>query len=387
MDIELKNAIENSNKLIAATRDAVETKADAATVSRIEADLAKALEEKAALESRLTAIETKANRPGNFGTQPEVDEHKSAFIDYLRDPKAHTTRDRVEREQKAAAITVAGTDGVAIPRVIASGILETLNSVSPIREFASVVTVSSTDYVELLDKANAGTVWVGETDDRDVTTSPDIARITPAFGEQHAIVEVSTHALQDATFGLEAWLTASLVKKFAEGEGKAFVSGNGTNKPKGLLSSGNGFGLIKTGVADGLGTNPHDRLLDLFYGINGGYRADGSWLMNSGTLATLAKIKDANGQYLYQPSLIAGEFDKIHGKRVVIAEDMPNIAANATPVAFGDLSRGYLITDIAGMSLIVDPYTRPGFVKFVAAKRVGGTPRDTAAIKLLSIAA
>lgn len=387
MDIEVKTAFETNMKLVEALRTATEQKADAETVARIQSDLVKSLEEKSALEARVAEMETKMARPGGFGKNEAPDEHKSAFLSYVRDHQNMEKRSRVDTEQKAAQITVAGTDGVALPRVIASSILETLTHTSPIRSLAAVVGVSTTDYVELLDKANGESEWVGETDERNDTSAPDLGRIVPAFGEQHAIVSASTHALRDATFNLEAWLTTSIARKFAQGEGKAFIGGNGVNKPKGLLSAGNGFGTVKTGAADGLGANPHDRLLALYYGLEGGYRQNAVWLMNSGSMAQLATLKDANGGYLYQPSLTAQGFDTIHGKRVVIAEDMPDLAANATPIAFGDLSRAYLIADIMGMSLIVDPYTRAGFVKFVAAKRVGGTPRDPSALKLLSVAA
>lgn len=385
MDIELKTALENSNRLIEALR--TDQKADADRVARMEADLAKSLEAKSALEARIADIETKNARPGNFGQVEKADEHKAAFVDFLRDPQNSAARNRVETEQKAANVVVNGGNGIAIPRQIADAVLKQLVNESPIRGLATVITVSTTDYVEMLDLANAGTTWVNETAVRGTTAAPDLVQIKPVFGEQHATIEVSNHAIQDASFGLESWLSSSLAERFAAGENLAFVSGDGVNKPLGLLSAGAGFEEIVSGAAADLGVNPHDRIVDLMYGVRAGYRANASFLMNSATLAGFVKIKDANGSYIYTPSIAAGMSDTILGKRVAIVEDMPSIAAGSTPVAFGDIARAYLIADRVGMSIIVDPYTKAGFVKFTASKRVGGTPRDPMALRLLRIGA
>lgn len=383
MDIELKTALENSNRLIEALR--TDQKADADKVARMEADLAKSLEAKAALEARIAEVETKAARPGNFGAGDKVDEHKAAFIDYLRDPQNSTARARAETEQKAAQITVQGTNGVAIPREISNTVLRVLNDESPVRALASVVSVSTTDYVELLDLANAGAIWVGETDVRPVTTAPDLARIQPRFGTQHATVEASEHAIQDASFNLESWLVASLSERFASLENEAFVSGDGVNKPLGILHPSAGFEEIASGAAAGLGANPHDLIIRLLFSLKAGYRKNGAFVMNSASLAALVSVKDQNGNYIYTPALADAVSDKILGKSVAIVESMPNIAAGSAAMAFGDVQRGYLIADRVGMSLIVDPYTRPGFVKFTASRRVGGTPRDPNAMKVLRI--
>lgn len=384
MDQELKTAIENSNRLIETQRSAIEAKADAETVKRIEADLAKAIEEKATLEARLTDIETKAGRPGVFGKTEAVDEHKAAFLSFLR--KSQDSGAKAALESKAANISIAGGAGIAVPSVIESAVLTQLVNENPLRGLARVISVSTPDYTEILDRANAGTAWVGETDTRGTTTAPDLAAIQPKFGTLHATVEVSQQALEDMAFNVESWLVSSLAERFGNAEGVAFVSGDGVNKPSGLLN-GTVFGTVKSGAAANLGANPHDRIVDLLYGVKSGYRANGSFVMNSATLASLVKVKNANGDYIYTPAISADVSDTILGKRVATVEAMPDVAAGATPIAFGDLARAYLIADRVGISLIVDPFTKPGFVKFTASKRVGGTPRDDAALKLLRVEA
>jgi HK97 family phage major capsid protein len=109
--------------------------------------------------------------------------------------------------------------------------------------------------------------------------------------------------------------------------------------------------------------------------------------MNSGMMASLAKVKDSNGVYLLQRAVADASPDRIEGKPVTIAEDMPAVAANAFPVAFGDFQKGYTIADVAGMWMIRDELTKPGWIRFPMHKRVGGKLRDTQAIKLLKISA
>lgn len=252
MDQELKTAIENSNKLIETQRTAIESKADAETVKRIEADLAKALEEKAAIETRLAEVETKMARPGAPGTRVEVDEHKAAFISFLR--KSQDSSAKAALESKAANISIAGGAGIAVPSVIESAVLTQLVNENPLRGLARVISVSTPDYTEILDRANAGTAWVGETDTRGTTTAPDLAAIQPKFGTLHATVEVSQQALEDMAFNVESWLVSSLAERFGNAEGVAFVSGDGVNKPAGLLN-GTVFGTVKSGAAANLGAD------------------------------------------------------------------------------------------------------------------------------------
>ncbi len=409
---ELKPLIEEGNKIISALRGEVESVKSqdvvhSEKIARIEADLAAALSAKQAaelahkaLESRLAEIETKANRPGGIETKA-ADEYKAAFVAYARNPQDPAAQQKLyDLNRKATDVrTSAGASGgYALPEEISADIAEQVMDVSPIRQIARVVQVGTPDYKELVDLNGFGFEWVGETDTRNQTNTPNMGEVAPTFGSIVAKPEATVESLEDLFFNVESWLAASAVEQFAIGEGTAFVSGNGTNKPTGFLTgtpvatadASRAFGVLQyvpTGQAAALATNPFDTFKDTFYKLKSGYRGNANWVMNSNTMAALAKVKDGEGVYLLQRSVALGQPDTIEGRPVVIAEDMPDVAANAFAVALGDFARGYLIADRVGMSMIRDEVTKPGYVRYIVRKRVGGKVKDSNAIKLIKIAA
>ena len=133
-------------------------------------------------------------------------------------------------------------------------------------------------------------------------------------------------------------------------------------------------------------SNPSDVLIDTVYALKAGYRQNGSWVMNRKTQAVVRKLKDAQGNYLWQPPATAGAQAQLMGFPLVEAEDMPDIAANATPIAFGNFQRGYLVVDRLGVRILRDPYSAKPYVLFYTTKRVGGGVQDFNAIKLLKFA-
>ena len=144
------------------------------------------------------------------------------------------------------------------------------------------------------------------------------------------------------------------------------------------------LGYIATGVAGAFpASNPGDKLLDLIYAAKAPYRANGTFVMNRGTQSVIRKMKDGQGNYLWQPAAKAGETPSLMGYPVAEAEEMPDIAASSLSVAFGDFSRGYLIVDRAGIRVLRDPYSSKPYVLFYTTKRVGGGVQDFDAIKLL----
>lgn len=384
MSVELKTLIEDSNRLIVSLRD---EKADKQTVANMETKLAEVLAEKSALEARIASVETLSAR-GDFGTKAAPkDEHKSAFIDFLRKSDDQALKTNLQAfEAKSFVAGAPSNGGFAIPTAIGAEIARIATDISPLRGLVRMVTASTPNYTEVLSNANAGTGWVGEEDARAKTDTPTLGRVQPTFGEVYAVAEVSNHALQDVFFDVEAWLTAEIAEKFAAAEGLAFLSGNGTNKPTGILN-GTVIGGPASGVAADFGTNPFDNLLDLRYAVKGEYAQRGTFLMNSGILARLAKVKDTTGNYIYQPAVAAGVADTLLGKPIALDENMPVVAAGARPVIFGDFSRGYLGVDLVGMSLIVDNVSNKGFTQFYVSKRVGGAVKDANALKALRIAA
>jgi HK97 family phage major capsid protein len=211
--------------------------------------------------------------------------------------------------------------------------------------------------------------------------------------ELYAMPAATQVLLDDAQVDTEAWLASEVQTVFAEQESTAFVTGNGTNKPKGFLSYTNvadgsfswgNIGYVATGVSAGFAaSNPADNLLDLAYAPKQAYRANGSWVMNRKTESTIRKFKDTTRNYIWQPGTVAGAPATLFGYPVVESEDMPDIAANSYSVAFGDFARGYLIVDRAGIRVLRDPFTAKPYILFYTTKRVGGGVQNFEAIKLL----
>jgi HK97 family phage major capsid protein len=208
----------------------------------------------------------------------------------------------------------------------------------------------------------------------------------------------------DLIINAESWLQLNVTDAFGQAEGAAFVAGDGTNKPTGFLSgptpvvtadSGRAFGTLQYIPSGAAGAflaasatvSPADVLADMIYTLRAGYRQNARWVMNSKTAGVVRKFKDIDGRFLWVDNLSAGQPALLMGYPVTIAEDMPDIGANTFPIAFGDFFRGYLVADRTGMRIIRDDITRPGFVRYLISKRVGGKLLDTNAIKLLKMSA
>ncbi|SDG36946.1 phage major capsid protein, HK97 family [Pelagibacterium luteolum] len=169
--------------------------------------------------------------------------------------------------------------------------------------------------------------------------------------------------------------------------------GDGVNKPTGFLTADTveegdwaweKLGYVATGTDGGFGASePADALIDLVYALKAGYRQNATWLMNRRTQGAVRKLKDAEGNYLWQPAASPEGRASLMGFPLVEAEDMPDIAADSFSAAFGDFRRGYLIVDRQGVNILRDPYSAKPYVLFYTTKRVGGGIADFDAIKLL----
>lgn len=416
---EIKGLIEAQGKAFEEFKKANDARIDAlkdgkstadldAKLSKIEGEMTKLDEAK----SRLEKLEAKMARPGALDgakqdgeTQAEA-EYRRAFSGWLRKPsdyeataKAMSAFKALEATKATQTVTSTGSaGGFALPEIIERQIARLSVDISPIRSIATVRTVGSPDYKELFDINGAGFEWVGEAGTRSQTNTPDLAEVAPTFGMASAKPQASEESLDDLFFNVEEWLTMSAAEAIAQGEGAAFVAGNGTNKPTGILAgptpvttadSSRAFGTLQyiaSGQAAALPTSA-DVFLDMVYGLRSRYRTNARWLTSKTVLAALRKYKDTTNQYLWQPALTAGQPATFMGFPIVEAEDMPAVAANAFPLAFGDFREGYLIADRVGMRITRDEITTPGFVKFYVRKRVGGKLRNTQAIKLLKVAA
>ena len=241
-----------------------------------------------------------------------------------------------------------------------------------------------------------GSGWATEAGTLTDTGTPQIDRISIPLHELAAMPKASQRLLDDSAFDIEGWLAERIADKFARAEGQAFVTGDGVDKPKGFLAhtkvanatwAWGSLGYVVTGNAgDFATTNASDAIVDLVYALNAEYRANATFAMNSKTAGAVRKMKDADGRFLWSDGLQAGEPARLMGYPVLVSEDMPDIAADAYAIAFGDFRNGYTIAERPDMRVLRDPFSAKPHVLFYASKRVGGDVSDFAAIKLLKFA-
>jgi HK97 family phage major capsid protein len=350
-------------------------------------------------QRRLDELVLKAQRPPLAATSPDVQahdsrEHKAAFEAYVRTGESSGLR---ALEAKALSVGSNPDGGYLVPQEVESEIGKRLNIVSPIRAIAGVRGISANVYKKPFMTSGPATGWVGETDARPQTGTPTLAELSFPAMEIYAQPAATATLLEDTAVNIDAWLASEVEMTFAEQEGLAFVTGDGTNKPKGFLAyttvangswSWGNIGYVATGAAGAFpASNPSDVLIDLIYALRPGYRQNATFVMNRKTQSTIRKFKDTTGNYLWQPPATPSGRASLIGFPVADAEDMPDIAANSLSVAFGDFRRGYLIVDRQGVRVLRDPFMAKPYVMFYTTKRVGGGVQDFDAIKLLKFAA
>ena len=288
--------------------------------------------------------------------------------------------------------------GYLVDPQTAETIRSVLRSTASIRRIASVVNVDSNSFDVIVDKTDLGSGWATEAGSLAETGTPQIERISIKLHELSAMPKVSQRLLDDTAFDMETWLAGRIANKFARSEAAAFINGTGVDQPKGFLSSGylgtansawtwGKLGYIATGAANDFhATKPADAIVDLVYALDAEYRANATFVMNSKTAGAVRKMKDNDGRFLWSDGLAAAEPARLMGYPVLIAEDMPDIAANAYAIAFGDFAAGYTVAERPDLRILRDPFSAKPHVLFYASKRVGGDVSDFAAIKLLKFA-
>lgn len=346
-------------------------------------------------------IALKAQRPhlgpqsrGSSHLAAEPDERKAAFLRYMRVGDASAS---VSLEAKSVNTGTDAEGGYLAPHEVERIITSAVKDISPLRQIASVREIGGNIFRKPVSNGDGAAGWVAETGARAETTAPSLTAIDFPTMELFAMPAASQTLLDDSIVDIEQWLADEVQTEFAVQESAAFISGNGTSQPKGVLSytiaedsvkTASQLGYIASGV-DGAfpASNPSDVLLDLIYAPKQAYRANGRFVMNRSVVGALRKFKDADGNYLWQPNGEPGEPARLMGYAVTEAEDMDDIALNSHSIAFGDFRRGYLIVDRVGVRVLRDPYSAKPYVLFYTTKRVGGGVQDFDAIKFLKFAA
>ena len=342
-------------------------------------------------KSRLDTIETVYNRPLlgddiNIKSTASHSEYSKAFRNYLRKGMDGGLE---ALQTKALSVGSDPDGGYLVTPHMSSKIVQSIFETSPMRQLASVETISS-DALELIDdhdQAAAG--WTSETGAITETSSPTLAKRNIPTHELYAQPKATQKLVDDSAIDIESWLSGKIADIFSRKENTAFVSGSGVGQPRGILTyaAGTNWGQIQQVTSGSSGAVTADAIINLFYSLKDTYSKRANFLMNRTVVQSVRLLKQATtNQYMWQPGLAAGAPDTLMGIPVHMAADMPVAASNSLSIAVGDFQAAYQIVDRKGINILRDPFTEKPFVKFYATKRVGGDVVNFEAIKLMKLA-
>ena len=346
--------------------------------------------------ARLDALSERARRPaleasgGTKGFDRNADLHRKAFDLYVR---AGETTNLKSLEQKALSAGLGPDGGYLVTPAIENEILRRMSQASPIRSIAMVQNTMTGTFRKAYSTTGPVAGWTAETAARAPTANQQIADMVFPTMELFAMPSATQTLLDDAAVNIEEWIAAEVETVFAEQEGAAFVNGDGVTRPLGFQTptkvaqsawAWGKLGYVPTGAAGAFAsTAPSDALFDLIYALKAGYRQNSTFVMNRRTQSVIRKMKTTTGEYLWAPPVAVGQPATLMNFPLVEAEDMPDIAAGAFPIAFGNFLRGYLIVDRMGVRVLRDPYSSKPYILYYTTKRVGGGVQDYDAIKFL----
>jgi HK97 family phage major capsid protein len=331
------------------------------------------------LTERLTAAETRLNRPGTGDNPPtEPTAERRAFGTYLR-----FGNQAPAEEIRALTVSTDTQGGYLAPAEMSTEFIRDLVEVSPVRSIASVRSTGAPSVIYPKRTSGTNAKWKGETQSQE-ESGLGLGQAEIPVREINTFVDISNQLLADSAGQAEAEVRLALAEDFGKKEATAFVNGGGPLQPEGFMTNAD-IGFTLNGHATNLSA---DALISLLYALPAAYRNAGSWAMNGTTLATLRKLKDGQGNYLWQPAYVAGQPETILGRPVVEMVDMPDIKANAFPIIYGDFS-AYRIVDRVGLSILVNPYllATVGMTRIHATRRVGGGVLQAARFRKLKMAA
>jgi HK97 family phage major capsid protein len=317
--------------------------------------------------------------------------YKSAFNSMMRKGEELVSAD----ERKALSVGSDPDGGYVVNPDTSGQIVTKVFETSPMRAYAAIQVISTDALEGLYDLGEAGSGWVGETEARTDTSTPQLGKYRIPTHELYAKPKATQRLLDDNEINMEAWLAGKVADKFGRDEATAFVNGDGVNKPRGFLSYLTGTTLpgtieqIDTGVNGGFAAAPNggDVLIEALYGLKAQYRANAVWFMNRLTAKTVRKLKDSDGSYIWSPGIAAGQPASLLGYPMASFEDMPDPATGSLSIAVGDMRAAYQIVDRAGIRVLRDPFSAKPYVEFYTTKRVGGDVVNFEAIKIVNFKA
>ena len=323
-------------------------------------------------------------------------QYKSAFYSLVR----HGDIERLSADERKALSAGSDPDGgYLLPTPTVGRMVKRVYEQSTMRQLANVLTISTDALEGIVDNDEADAGWVSEMGARNDTDTPQVGKYRIEAHEMYAQPKVTQKLIDDAATDVEAWLADKVADKFARVEGNAFWNGNGVGQPRGLAAyttaaTGDGsrawgtFEHVLTGANGDFHTTKADPLQDLLGAFKDQYLQNASFVMRREVRTKIRKMKEATSdRYLWEPSLQAGQPDRLLGYPVRIDQYIPAITTGSLSLAFGDFREAYTIVDRIGVRTLRDPYTAKPYIRFYSTKRTGAGAVNTEAVKFLKFAA
>lgn len=364
-ELEMKDMIKEINQAFTALQESVKNSASTEEIKNI--------------QDKIDALEIKMQR-ANFGSPIEskedmTPEEKKEMDDYLNWVRKGTVTEDMEKKAMSSDNNPDG--GYLVPTNMSQNIITRIRKVSPVRQFADVVTISLGSEYKIPREKNDGYGygWVGEREERPETENDKIEMLRFPVHEIYAQPKVTQTLIDDTAFNVENYISERVAQRFAQVEGRAFILGDGNNKPEGFLNHPEVEKIEKQLDYDGL--------IYLTYALDAEYSSNAIFLAKRSTIRDLRLLKDNDGKPLWQPSLQLGEPNRLLGYPIYEADDMPAPGVGALSLVFGNFREGYQIVDRQGIRQLRDPYTSKPWIKFYTTTRVGGGVKLPESIKIL----
>ena len=348
------------------------------------------------LTDQLKATQAQALRTNVTSIQKDSDPAREVLVKYLRRGDQRLTaqeRDVLEQHQKALSVDSDPDGGYLVTPQQSARIIEVVFETSPMRQIATVETISSDALEGLFDGDEAAAAWVAERGSRAETNTPQLGQWRIPTHELYANPRATQKLLDDSAVDIEAWLSRKVADKFARTENLAFVLGTGVGQPRGIVTYPDGTtrGTIERIPSLDASTIAAEGIYGVIYGIKNAYRTGAVWVMNRATVGVIRTIRDESGgagtgQFMWSPGF-GTQPATLAGYPIVEFEDMADISGGNIVAGFGNFRQAYTIVDRIGIRVLRDPYSAKPHVEFYTTKRVGGDVLNFEAIKLMDIAA
>lgn len=363
---------------------------DAAAYDRMEEDVVnfgkeiERLERQALIDAELAkaAAEPLVGRPGHNDRNGEKtgrasDEYRKAFWKGMRNKMSYEV-------QNALSIGTDSEGGYLVPDEYEKKLVEALEDEVFFRSLATVIKTSSGDRKIPIVTGKGEAAWIDE-EGQFPESDDSFGQTTISAYKLATMIKVSDELLNDSVFNIESYISKEFGRRIGTKEEEAFFIGDGRGKPTGIFNATDGAetGVTATGTAI-----TFDDVMDLYYSLRAPYRNKAEWILNDSTVKAIRKLKDGNGNYIWQPSVREGEPDRILNRPYRTSIYVPELAAGRRVIAFGDYSY-YWISDRRGRSFkrLNELFATTGQVGFLTSERVDGKLILSEAVKTLDIKA